>query len=248
MVFDTETTSLNKPFCYDIGYCICDKNNFNIIHTAHYVIEQIWHNQPLFSTAYYAEKRPLYVQAMRAHKIIMTKFGYAMRAMMQDIKKYNVTSAYAYNSPFDDKVLTYNCDWYHVTNPLENIPIFDIKGYANNFITVLTNYKKFCIRNQLLTENGNYSATAENVYRFITNNTEFNEKHMGLDDSIIEHAILVQCIVDYGAKIDTVYKPQQIIAYDQPKPFAIKINGNTIYSGEYIKKSVNYDEYNFVVV
>ena len=58
-VFDTETTSLDKPFCYNIGYVIADPETDEILLRRDFVVEQIWHNQPLFQTAYYAAQRPL---------------------------------------------------------------------------------------------------------------------------------------------------------------------------------------------
>ena len=57
VVFDTETTSLNKPFTYNIGYIILNEGG-SVLVKKDFVVEQIWHNLPLFSTAYYSEKRP----------------------------------------------------------------------------------------------------------------------------------------------------------------------------------------------
>ena len=37
IVLDTETTSLDKPFCYDIGYTIINDNGENLI-AKHYVV------------------------------------------------------------------------------------------------------------------------------------------------------------------------------------------------------------------
>ena len=88
IIFDTETTDINKCFCYNIGYVIADMDNDTILCKKDFVIEQIWHNLPLFSTAYYAEKRPLYVKAMKAKKTKMTKYGYACQEMIRDIKNF----------------------------------------------------------------------------------------------------------------------------------------------------------------
>ena len=115
-VFDTETTSLEKPFCYNIGYVIYDTDMQKILLSRSYVVEQIWHNLPLFSTAYYAEKRPIYVAEMRAHATIMSKFGYICQQMIRDFSAYEVEIAYAYNSPFDEKVFNFNCDWFKCRN------------------------------------------------------------------------------------------------------------------------------------
>ena len=51
MIFDTETTSINKPFCYDVGWIIADSETEEILVRRHYVIEQVWHNLPLFESA-----------------------------------------------------------------------------------------------------------------------------------------------------------------------------------------------------
>ena len=65
-IFDTETTSLDNPFCYNIGYIIVDIENDNTLVRRDFVVEQVWHNLPLLESAYYAKKRPLYVNRMRA--------------------------------------------------------------------------------------------------------------------------------------------------------------------------------------
>ena len=70
-VFDTETISIDKPFCYNVGYIIYDTEKKEIVLKKEFVVEQIWHNIALFSTAYFAEKRPFYVASMRAKKSIL---------------------------------------------------------------------------------------------------------------------------------------------------------------------------------
>ena len=90
LVYDTETTSLDKPFCYDVGYSIINTETGLTEVEKHFVIEQTWHNLPLFESAYYKEKRPIYIQLMRQHKATMNKWGYVMQEMHRDIKKYHV--------------------------------------------------------------------------------------------------------------------------------------------------------------
>ena len=244
MAFDTETTGLDKCFCYDVGYVIFDNDTHSIVENKHFVIEQVWHNLPLFESAYYKEKRALYVSLMRGHKATMTKWGYVMQEMARDIKNYDITDAYAYNSDFDDKVFTYNCDWFKTINPFDNVGIHDIWGYASEFITSTSDYKEFCELHQLFTETENYKGSAEAVYRYITNTPDFSEKHMGLYDSQIEAEILFSCL-DKGAKLATDYKVNKILKRPQIKPFIIKVNGNVLYKGQYIKKYTQNDKYYF---
>ena len=51
VVFDTETIGLNKPWAYNIGYVIYDTETGEILEEKDFVVEQIWHNEPLFETA-----------------------------------------------------------------------------------------------------------------------------------------------------------------------------------------------------
>ena len=158
MIFDTETTA--RDFCYNVGCIIINTDTDEQLIARDFVVEQVWHNLPLFSTAYYAEKRPLYVNAMRSRKATLDKFGYICQTMIRDIKAFNVSSAYAYNSPFDDKIFNINTDWYKCANPFDNIPIFDIRGYAINYI-VNNDYKAFCDKNNFFFSHF-YSVASQN--------------------------------------------------------------------------------------
>lgn len=247
MVFDTETTSLDKPFCYDVGYAIINDEDYSTVKKCHYVIEQVWHNLPLFESAYYKEKRQLYVGLMRSKKAVMDKWGYVMKAMKRDIKEYGITAAYAYNSAFDDKVFTFNCDWYKCNNPLETVAIYDIWGYASQFITNTNEYRDFCEKNELFTDTGNYKGSAEAVYRYMTCDNEFDEAHMGLYDVEIETEILAYRI-ENGAEFETEYKVNKVIPRPKKTPFTIKVDNQVIYKGEYVKKRIYKNEFRFTTV
>ena len=246
MVFDTETTALDKPFCYDVGYAVINDDSGEVVEEKHFVIEQVWHNLPLFESAYYKEKRQKYVSLMRGKKAFLVKWGQAMKAMAQDIKKYGITDAYAYNSTFDDKVFSFNCDWYKCNNPLDTVAIHDIWGYASEVITGTEEYKIFCEEQKQFTDTGNYKGSAEAVYRFITKEYDFEEEHMGLYDAEIEATILLYCVSN-GANWDTDYEVKKILPRLVKKPFTVKINGQVMITGEYVKKYCRNDVYNFTV-
>ena len=240
VIFDTETTSLEKPFCYNIGYVIVNSDNWETITKKSYVVEQVWHNLPLFSSAYYADKRPIYVSAMKAKKTIMDKFGYICQKMIRDFRLYNVEYAYAYNSSFDEKVFNFNCDWYKCNNPFDNIPIYDIRGFAHRFL-VNRDYKDFCDKLELYTETGNYSTTAETMYKYISGNTDFIEAHTALDDSIIEAIILWNCVLN-GADLTKDYPAYRSIPRTIEKTLHIKTVEQTDYYFNYEKIRINKDK------
>lgn len=239
LIFDTETTSLDKPFCYNVGYVIVDLSTGLIVLKRDFVCEQVWHNPMLFTTAYYADKRSLYVERMRKHETIMNKYGYICQQMIRDIKTYNIEYAFAYNSDFDERVFNFNCDWFKCNNPFDNVEIKDIRGFAHQFL-VNDDYKKFCEINEYFTESGNYSTTAETMFRFITNDLDFNEEHTALNDSIIEADILLSCI-SLGADIKTEYKALRTIPREQNKELKVitskgaitfKCKGYTVYKSK----------------
>ena len=239
-IFDTETTSLDKPFCYNVGYTIRDSETHKELVSREFVIEQIWHNLPLFESAYYAGKRPFYIQAMRARKVIMDKFGYVCAQMRRDFKQYNVSGAYAFNSAFDEKVFNFNCDWFKCLNPFDEVPVFDIRGYVHKFL-VDDNYEIFCEDNAYFTETGNYSTTAETVFQYITGDTHFEEAHTALNDAEIETEILFTC-VDRGAVLGTDYKAKRSIERPREKTLHIRTAEQTDYYFDYYKIRVNKDK------
>ena len=225
IVLDTETTSLDKPFCYDCSWVVMDKEHGQIVDFKANVVEQVWHNLPLFESAYYKDKRPKYIEMMRKHDMVMDKWGYIMRKLKQDIIKYDVTEVYAYNSDFDDKVITFNCDWFKCNNPLENVAVYDIWGYASQYITCNSDYQTYCEENQRFTDTGNYKGSAEVVYQFITDNAEFIEEHMGLFDSEIESQILFECI-NRGAEWAKGYKVNKILSRPVRLPYLDVLHPN----------------------
>lgn len=239
-VFDTETTSLDKPFCYNIGYIIVNTDNWESIVKRSFIVEQIWHNLPLFQSAYYADKRPLYVAEMRGRTTIMDKFGYICSQMRRDFKQYGVQFAYAYNSAFDEKVFEFNCDWYKCINPFDDVNIYDIRGFAHKFL-VNDAFKDFCEHYGYFTETGNYSTTAETVYRYVSNNTDFIEAHTALNDAEIESEILLQCIL-CGAQLDKNYPARRSIERPQEKTLHVRTAEQTDYYFDYTKIRINKDK------
>lgn len=225
-VFDTETTSLEKPYCYNVGYLILDTESRVCLVKREFVIEQIWHNLPLFNTAYYANKRSIYVGALRARTIRMEKFGYVTQQMLRDFRNYEVERAFAYNSTFDEKVFDFNCDWFKVINPFETVPISDIRGFVHHFMIDDT-FRAWCEENNAFTESGHYSTTAEALTRYIRSDASFTEDHTALSDSEIEAEILFTCL-DRGADLNGGYQAKRSIERKVTREFTIDLPGEKI--------------------
>ena len=235
VVFDTETTSIDKPFCYNIGYVIYDTDNEVVLTEKEFVVEQVWHNPMLFTTAYYSNKREIYIDRMRARKIVMDKFGYITQTMIRDFKYYDVQVAYAYNSPFDKKVFEYNCEWFKCNNPFDDVEIKDIMNFTHSFIAFTDAYQDFCEKFERFTESGNYSSNAENMYQYISGNTEFLEEHTALADSRIELEILLHCI-KLGANFNGNYKRYSSVPRKTPKQLKVIDTSGNEHNFAYMQK------------
>ena len=194
LVLDTETINLGKPFVYDLGYTIADADG-NVVLRKSYVISQIFNNRELFATSYYAEKLPLYLTRLESGYSKKVGWGHAMRYLAMDIYKYGVTEIYAYNSKFDTKAIEFMCSWFNIINPLRTTEILDIMDFIKP-ITSTKEYKNFCEINGYMTKHKypRPQQKAETLYRYIHKDIDFVEEHTGLEDSLIELAILLAAL------------------------------------------------------
>lgn len=236
IVFDTETTSIEKPFCYNVGYVIHNVDTATTLVKREFVCEQVWHNPMLFTTAYYSNKREIYVKRMRARKIKLEKFGFICQQMIRDIELFEIEFAYAYNSTFDEKVFNFNCDWFKCNNPFDNLTIIDIRGNVHNKIAFTDEFKAFCEKNNRFTEKGNYSTTAETLFQYIAKDTGFEEEHTALADSEIELEILIETI-RRGCEWGVSYKTYTSIPRTIDKVLTIELNGQVVNEINYTKKT-----------
>jgi len=194
MVLDTETIGLEKRYAYDIGFIIAElkSGRYVEIDSEHYAVKQVYDNKMLFETAYYANKRPLYVQSLKAHKMKRKHIGRIFQRIKTQIKKHKIDFVFAYNSPFDKSVMRFNSDYFKKANPIKNW--IDIQGIASHYIHKTRQYKDFANKHKKVTPKGYMRTNAECTYQAITGKTEFKEQHMGLQDCRIELDILNECI------------------------------------------------------
>ena len=196
LVIDTETINIDKPYIYDLGLVVAQDNGkgeyLPIIENA-FVIRQVYDNKPLFNTAYYRNKKPLYTQKMRQKKAIKKYLGHTMRYIESIIKQHKITKVFAFNSPFDKRAINYTTDFFKTRNLFEKLEWYDIQAIANKYIHQTYDYRVFAKNNGYVTPKGNLKGNVEITYQFITNNKHFREDHMGLQDAIIELQILNHC-------------------------------------------------------
>lgn len=224
LVFDTETVDVEHAFCYNVGYTIVNIETREKLLKRDYVIEQVWENKMLFSTSYYAEKKQLYINALRGRKASIKHWGHTMQRMIKDIQDYNVEFAYAFNSPFDVRVFDFNSEWFKTSNALDYVQTIDIRGLINQLL-FSDEYKAFCEENGFYTESGNYSGNAETLTKFIRQDIDFVEDHTALSDSLIEADIILYMIDKYGVDITKEGKVYATVPRETEKEMVIVHNG-----------------------
>lgn len=119
MVVDTETATLPfaneiahgdserkkriaiaKPLVYDIGWTITDRQG-KIYERKQFLIAEIFSVPSVFNTAYYAEKRPRYLEMLRRGETSVMPWDSVMEIFMADLEKVDAVGAF--NSMFDFK-------------------------------------------------------------------------------------------------------------------------------------------------
>lgn len=92
--------AITKPLIYDLGWKIVDRNGI-VYNRMNFLISEIFSVPSVFDTAYYAEKRPIYLEKLRNGEIVLTDWQTAITAFIDDLAVVDAVGAY--NSMFDFK-------------------------------------------------------------------------------------------------------------------------------------------------
>ena len=119
MVFDCETATLPfaneiaegdsekkkriaiaRPLIYDLGWTITNRKG-EILEQKQYLIAETFSVPAVFNTAYYSEKRPLYLAMLANNETCVKPWNEVMEIFVADLEKVDAVGAY--NSMFDFK-------------------------------------------------------------------------------------------------------------------------------------------------
>lgn len=122
LIFDTETATLPmvseiaqnaeekkklailKPLIYDIGWTIMDRKG-NVEKKESFLIAETFAVPSIFNTAYYAWKRPLYLEALAKGETSVKPWNEVMKLFEADLKSVDFVGAY--NVAFDQRALSF---------------------------------------------------------------------------------------------------------------------------------------------
>ena len=165
MILDTETVgTFGQPLIHDIGFVIVDKN-FTILHKDRFLVKELHEigKWILKTSDFYSEYSKDYETARKHEKILAWSYTDEMFNKKAHLSKV-----------LDHKTKALLC----------------IYNLACETILDTDEYRNFCEEHNYFTEKGNYKTSAEIAYRFITGETEYDEKHTALSDSEDEKEIL----------------------------------------------------------
>ena len=92
--------AIARPLIYDIGWTIVDRGG-NIHDKKQFLIAEIFSVPSVFNTAYYAEKRPIYLEMLKRGETTIKPWEEAIAVLIEDMAKVNAVGAF--NSMFDFK-------------------------------------------------------------------------------------------------------------------------------------------------
>lgn len=207
LVLDTETANtiaeengnldMTNVLVYDCGWAVVDTKGGVYLERSYVNRDIFCGERELMKSAYYAKKIPQYVAEILAGKRIMSTTYEIRQQMLADMAEYGITEVVAHNARFDYNALNTTLRWQTKSRFRYWFPygteIWDTMKMARDVIHKMPTYKAFCEEWGLYTANGRLSTTAENLYRFITNDPTFKESHTGLEDVQIEREIMFFC-------------------------------------------------------
>ena len=194
MMIDTETTNdIDCPIVYDVGFSIFDLEGTTYAERS-YVNADIFLDKNLMQYAYFVDKVPQYWEEIKAGDRKLAKWYTITREINALMQKYNVEILCAHNARFDYRsmhltqryITTSKWRWVF---PFGKCEWWDTLKMARAILKDNDDYTKFCFDNNFVTKNNRVQYTAEVIYRWLSNNVDFAEKHTGLEDVKIERQI-----------------------------------------------------------
>lgn len=198
IVLDTETTnSIDDPLTYDIGWAVVDEHG-DIYETYSFVVADIFLEKDLMKSAYFSEKIPQYWEDIKNGTRILKGFFNIKKEFAKCVKRNRIWYMLAHNARFDYRALNLTARYLTGSKVKYFFPwgleIWDTLKMSREVLKAIDEYGEFCYSNGYLTKRLCKQFTAEVIYRFLTNDVEFEESHTGLEDTLIEKEIFAYCM------------------------------------------------------
>ena len=200
MFIDTETIgTLNvkeSVLPFEIGMKVLDTETNKIVKEKSYLVRKFFNNKYIMLSTFSATKYPDYFEKLNNDKRYKTmSVNDISKDIEKTIQRYAIKIMVAHNGNFDKNAMTRLFDDFGVDNPFENIDLLDTMELSK-IITFSKDYANYCLENKdrlnsmkdscFITNSCRVRTTAQAIYCYISNNSQFEEAHTGLEDIDIE--------------------------------------------------------------
>ena len=215
MFIDTETIgTLNvkeSVLPFEIGMKVLDTETNKIVKEKSYLVRKFFNNKYIMLSTFSATKYPDYFEKLDNDKRYKTM---SVNDISKDIEKiisrYSIKIMVAHNGNFDKTAMARLFEDFGVNNPFENIDLLDTMELSK-IITFSKDYANYCLENKdrlnsmkdscFITNSGRVRTTAQAIYCYLSNNSQFEEAHDGLNDIDIEIEIFKKSMEMLGNTI-----------------------------------------------
>ncbi len=97
---DKKKLAIAKPLVYDIGWTVASRTH-GILEKRNFLVAETFSVPAIFNTAYYHEKRPLYLDMIAKGEIVVLPWDEIMKILLTDLQ--DASYICAYNAMFDFK-------------------------------------------------------------------------------------------------------------------------------------------------
>lgn len=206
-VIDTETIGdFAHPLVYDFSYVIFDneKDYAPIVQKERIVKELQTAGLGVMSESqWYRDKRVHYENRIRVNPETLMSWKDILKELESVCAQYNVTAFAGYNFAFDVRAIENTSVMFQYPFHIEPNNCIDIMRFACETVLNTRKYRNFCDKyngtprckgekHGLISSAGNYRATAEACYKFMTGSPFMVESHFGIDDALQEAWILAE--------------------------------------------------------
>jgi len=205
MILDTETTNdIECPIVYDVGYQIFTLRD-SVLCEKSFVNADVFLDRELMGSAFFLDKIPIYWDEITDGARELRKWKNIKKNLAKDVKEFGVSVVCAHNAAFDNRALNttqryLTCSKWRWFLPY-GLEWWDTLKMSRQILKQNEDYSNFCLENNYITKNNQLRYTAEIIYRWLTDNVEFEEHHTGLEDVRIERKIF-EYLVKQEPEID----------------------------------------------
>ena len=212
MFVDTETIGSlfvkESVLPFEIGMKIYDLEKDKVVKEKSYLVRKFFNNKYIMLSTFSATKYPNYFEKLKNDKRYKTmSVNDISKDIEKTIQRYDIKIMVAHNGNFDKTAMARLFDDFGTDNPIENIDLLDTMELSK-VITFSKDYANYCIANKdrlnninescFITNSGRVRTTAQAIYCYLSNNSEFEEAHTGLEDLDIEIEIFKKSLERLG--------------------------------------------------